>query len=125
MKHNQKRILFYRKIISQWIEDKEASILVVAGGQNDRDVFYDSGFHNVVISNIDSRMKGDEFAPFQWSFQDAGNLNYKDNEVDYTFVHAGLHHCASPDLALVEMYREARRAVILRESREWRRIRIS
>jgi ubiquinone/menaquinone biosynthesis C-methylase UbiE len=55
---------------------------------------------------------GDEFAPFSWSFQDAEQLSFEDEAFDYVFVHAGLHHCASPHRALLEMYRVARRGIM-------------
>jgi ubiquinone/menaquinone biosynthesis C-methylase UbiE len=59
-----------------------------------------------------------EFAPFQWHYQNAESLSYKDGEFDYAVVHAALHHCASPHRALLEMYRVARRAAIVFESRD-------
>jgi SAM-dependent methyltransferase len=61
---------------------------------------------------------GDEFAPFSWSFQDAEQLSFEDEAFDYVFVHAGLHHCASPHRALLEMYRVARRGIIAFEARD-------
>jgi uridylate kinase len=58
------RISFYKNTINQWITDKNASILVVGGGETDRDVLHSLDFTNV----IDFRLKCDEFAPYQWSF---------------------------------------------------------
>ncbi len=115
---NINRISFYTKVILRWIEDRNSSLLVVAGNMNDRNIFYNLNFRNVVISNIDSRLKGDEFAPFQWSFQNAENIDYKSGEFDYVVVYAGLHHCSSPHRVLLEMYRVARRAIIIIESRD-------
>lgn len=112
------RISFYRNVISQWIDDKDASIFVVAGGERDKQVFFEAGFRNVVISNLDSRMSDSEVSPYHWSFQNAEKLNYQDGEFDYTVVHAALHHCSSPHRALLEMYRVARRAVIMIENRD-------
>lgn len=106
------RLSFYSETIAQWIPDRGASVLVVAGGTNDRDVFLENGFTNVVISNIDERIRGDEFAPYQWSFQDAESLTYPDGSFDYVVTHAALHHCHSPHRGLLELYRVARRAVV-------------
>lgn len=106
------RLLFYKETIAQWIPDRAASVLVVAGGTNDRDVFMENGFTNVVISNIDERIRGDEFTPYQWSFQNAESLTYSDQSFDYVVTHAALHHCHSPHRGLLELYRVARRAAI-------------
>jgi ubiquinone/menaquinone biosynthesis C-methylase UbiE len=112
------RISFYRQTIETWIQDKSASILVVGGGETDRDVLLAAGFENVTISNLDSRLQGDEFAPFKWSYQKAEQLDYGDAEFDYVVVHAALHHCESPHRALLEMYRVAKISAIAFESRD-------
>jgi ubiquinone/menaquinone biosynthesis C-methylase UbiE len=112
------RISFYKKTIDNWITDKSASILVVGGGETDRDVLRSLGFTNVIISNLDSRLKGDEFEPYQWSLQKAEELSYGKDEFDFVVVHAALHHCESPHRALLEMYRVAKIAAIAFESRD-------
>lgn len=81
------RIDFYQNTIQQWIVEKDATILVVGGGETDRAVFQSLGFTNVVISNLDSRLKGDEFAPFQWSCQKAEELSFEPDTFDYVVVH--------------------------------------
>lgn len=112
------RISFYKNTIDKWITDKNASILVVGGGETDRDVLHSLDFTNVIISNLDSRLKGDEFAPYQWSLQQAENLSYDNAEFDFVVVHAALHHCESPHRALLEMYRVAKVGAIAFESRD-------
>lgn len=97
---------------------REMRVLVTCGGMTDRDVFHRLGFTNVTISNVDTRMKGDEFAPFAWAFQDAENLGYADETFDFVVAHSGLHHCASPHRALLEMYRVARQAALIYEPRD-------
>lgn len=106
------RLLFYRRTVSKWIPDRSASILVVAGGTSDRDVFHELGFSAVVISNIDRDARATDVAPYSWSQQNAEALGYRDGEFDYVVVHAGLHHCRSPHRGLLEMYRVAGKAVI-------------
>jgi ubiquinone/menaquinone biosynthesis C-methylase UbiE len=98
--------------IRKWILDKDAAILVVGGGEIDRAVFHSLGFTNVVISNLDSRLKGDEFAPYKWSYQKAEELSLENDSFDCVVVHAALHHCESPHRALLEMYRVARKGAI-------------
>jgi SAM-dependent methyltransferase len=112
------RIAFYSEVVRRWLPDKSTSVLVVAGGKNDREVFLRSGFSDVVISNLDDRMKAEDFAPYAWSFEDLNDLSYSDEAFDYVVVHAGLHHCPSPHRALLEMYRVARKAVVLVENRD-------
>ena len=97
------------------ILDRCMSILVVCGGHADKEVLYTCGFRHVVISNVDGRMTGKEFAPFEWSFQHAENLAFDDNSFDFCIVHSGLHHCYSPHRALLEMYRVARKGILVCE----------
>jgi SAM-dependent methyltransferase len=111
---------FYRRTLDALLADgvlsREMSVLVVAGGGADREAFLGAGFENVTISNVDE--SGDVYAPFAWSRQDAEALDLPDESFDLVAVSAGLHHCASPHRALVEMVRVARRAVLAIESRD-------
>ena len=94
------------------------NVLVVCGGETDKHVFQELGFSNVTISNLDSRMSGNEFAPFHWSYQDAESLTFADHSFDMVVACAGLHHCHSPHRALLEMYRVARRCAVALEARD-------
>lgn len=49
---------------------------------------------------------------------DGSRLPFPDRSFDVAFVADGLHHCRSPHAALTEMYRVARRAVVVIESRD-------
>jgi SAM-dependent methyltransferase len=59
--------------------------------------------------------KAQELAPFGWSYQDAERLTFEDESFDFCIVHSGLHHCYSPHRALLEMYRVARKGLLLFE----------
>jgi ubiquinone/menaquinone biosynthesis C-methylase UbiE len=107
-----------RQLVDQGVLETGMTVLVVCGGGYDRDALLGAGFRQVTISNLDTRMKGDEFAPCAWSFQDAENLTYPDGAFDLVVAHAGLHHCASPHRGLLEMYRVARRAIFVFEPRD-------
>lgn len=100
-----------------WLRTDD-DILVVAGGEADRDVLVTAGFTSATITNLDDRMRGDEYAPFRWSFEDAEDLSWPNGAFDVCIVHQGLHHCRSPHRALLEMYRVARRGVVLFEPQE-------
>lgn len=113
---------FYRRTLQRLLERgflrRDQRLLVACGGQPDREVLHDLGFSQVTISNLDARMRGDEFAPYPWSFQDAENLQFPDESFDIVVVHNGLHHCYSPHRALLELYRVARRGVVVFEPRD-------
>ena len=84
-----RREQFYRKSVSRWIE-KNARVLVVAGGSADYLVFKSLDFTNVTLTNVDPRNKKDDFHPFSYDFQDAENLTYENNSFDFVVVH---QHC--------------------------------
>jgi SAM-dependent methyltransferase len=109
---------FYARAIYKAGIPRDAHILVVCGGDYNRVTLRENGFEHVTISNVDERVKGDEFLPFHWSFQDAECLSFPDESFDYVLVHAGLHHCASPHRALLEMYRVAKRGILVIEARD-------
>ena len=92
-------------------------ILAVCAGERERELFSRLGFSNVVISNIDDEESLDDPSSFAWSHQDAQALTYDDASFDFSFVADGLHHCSSPHRAMLEMYRVARKGIIVIESR--------
>jgi len=112
----------YPRVIGQLVRDgtlsKRDTVLVIAGGVLDREVLLAHEFHDVTISNVDDKIGGEALAPFAWDYQDAESLSYADELFDIVLVHAGLHHCRSPHRALLEMYRVARKAIIVFEARD-------
>jgi SAM-dependent methyltransferase len=110
---------FYGEVIDQLLRtgilSREMKILVVCGGQRDEKVLCDKKFRDVVISNLAAPSGDKDFSPFVWSHQDAERLTFADGSFDFCLVHSGLHHCRSPHLALLEMYRVARRGLLLFE----------
>jgi len=113
---------FYTKTLKQILKNKiiskDDSVLVIAGGEKDRNVFYNCGFKNVTISNLDFHGGITDYKPFLWKREDAENLSSKDSTFDWVFVHAGLHHCASPHRGLCEMLRVSKKGVVVFESRD-------
>ena len=112
------RINFYRKVVSEKIDNKNASILVCGGGNLDKEILDISGFTNVTISNLDERMEGNEFAPFRWKYENAESLSFNDESFDYVIIHAAIHHTSSPHKALTEMYRVSKKGALALESRD-------
>jgi ubiquinone/menaquinone biosynthesis C-methylase UbiE len=106
------------RLMKEAILRPDDSVLAVCAGVPERLLFEELGFTAVTISNLDERLTGCEFAPYAWSFQDAQKLTFGDGAFDWVFVSDGLHHCSSPHLALLEMYRVARKGILVFESRD-------
>jgi SAM-dependent methyltransferase len=97
-----------RRLLGDGVVDTAMSVLVVAGGELDRDVLGSAGFQDVTVTNLAG---GDAVA-------DAEDLPFADESFDLAVVSAGLHHCRSPHRALLELYRVARRAAVALEARD-------
>jgi SAM-dependent methyltransferase len=104
-----------RKLLDRGILARDSSILSVCGSFRDRDCLVEAGLRQATISNLDERITGNEFAPYQWSRQDAEQLDFADESFDFCIAHNGLHHCRSPHRALLDMYRVARKGVLVFE----------
>lgn len=105
-------------LLSRSVLRRDMRVLVLCGGKRDQGALQNVGFKHVTISNVDSRMRGDEYAPFQWSFQDAEKVDYPDESFDFCIAADGLHHCQSPHRALLELYRVARVGLLVLEPRD-------
>lgn len=97
---------------------RDHSVLAVCAGPAERDVFQGLGLTEVTLTNLDARMSATDVAPFAWGVEDAQSLSFGDQTFDFVFVADGLHHCSSPHAALLEMYRVARRGIVVVESRD-------
>lgn len=113
---------FYFHLLRELVDagklDPHASTLVVAGAEFDRDALSSAGFTNATISNIRTKEAAGQVAPYAWQHLDAENLEVADESFDQVIEHMGLHHCGSPHRALLEMYRVARKAVLVVENRD-------
>lgn len=112
------RETFYHDSVRHLIEDKNASILACAAGTLDKAILEKLGFHDVTISNLDTRMKENEYAPFRWKYENAESLSFNAESFDYVVIHAAIHHASSPHKVLTEMYRVARKGILAFESRD-------
>jgi SAM-dependent methyltransferase len=113
---------FYGRVLRALLADgwlrPDDRILVTCGGPVDRDALLAVGCEHVVVTNLDERMVGDEYAPYEWRRRDAEHLDEGEDSVDWAIVHAGLHHCASPHAGLAELVRVARRGALAFEARD-------
>ena len=98
--------------------DLDDSILVVGGGTNDRNALFALKFKNVIISNVSHHAGVKEYHPYEWIKADINNLHFNNNQFDWVFVSAALHHLYSPHRGLCEMLRVAKNGVFVIESRD-------
>jgi SAM-dependent methyltransferase len=107
------RLGFYERVLRALLDQRlltpDVRVLVVAGGDLDREALAAAGFGDVTITNLSEA--GDER-------QDAESLTYDDDSFDVAVISAALHHCASPHRALLELYRVARLGLVAFEARD-------
>ena len=108
----------YARVLSRAGLSTGDTVLVTCGGPNDRDALVRYGMPGGIISNIDYHDGIKDYTPFEWQYQDAEAVTHADKSFDWTIVSAGLHHCSSPHKALCELYRIARKGVIVMEARD-------
>lgn len=116
------RVRFVQGVLNKMLRAsmlrRDQSVLAVCAGPAERDVFQGLGLTEVTLTNLDARMSATDVAPFAWGVEDAQRLSFGDQTFDFVFVADGLHHCSSPHAALLEMYRVARRGIVVVESRD-------
>lgn len=113
-----------RSLLSRESLEQDSSVLVICGEELDAEVFSRAGFRRVTVTNLDTRHEDSWSTGAEWARQDAEALSYADNSFDLVVVHLGLHHCRMPHKALCEMYRVARRGVLIIEPCENLMVRI-
>ena len=108
------RVGFYERVlgslVGQGLVRRDWRVLVAAGGAVDREAFAAAGFADVTITNLSP-------GPDE-ELQDVEQLTYSDGAFDLAVISAGLHHCASPHRAVLELYRVARRGLLALEARD-------
>lgn len=106
--------ILLREIINRgWIGQKD-KVLVVCGSKYEDQLLKDFRFTDYLITSAHK-----DLPPVKHYQQaDAQMLPFANHSFDVVMVNAGLHHCASPHQALCEMYRVARKAVIVQEAQD-------
>lgn len=114
------RIHFVHDALSELLKDgtlaRDHCLLAVCAGPAESKTFLQLGLSRVVLTNITVDPAG--IGPYIWEPQNAESLTYPDNTFDFAFVCDGLHHCSNPHKALTELYRVARRGIIVFETRD-------
>ena len=103
--------------------DPDASWLTVGDGRFGTDAHYllEAGAKNVHCTDIsDALLAVGNQRKFigPYSAENAECLSFADSSFDYVYCKESLHHFPRPYLALYEMFRVARRAVVLTEPRD-------
>ncbi len=114
--HIYSRVL--RNFMQQDLISSDDSILVVAGGNFDRQTMLAAGLTNVTISNLEPHQGHTDYSPYSWIRLDAENIELADASYDWVVVHAGLHHLAVPAKGVCEMFRVCRKGIICFEARD-------
>ncbi|MCL1863981.1 MAG: class I SAM-dependent methyltransferase [Defluviitaleaceae bacterium] len=95
---------------------QDTSILCVCAGDAEQRLFGELGIKNVTLSNISELSITNP--TYKFSKQNAMNLTFENESFDYVFVSNGLHHCSSPHRALLEMYRVAKKGIVVIENKD-------
>ena len=98
-----------RSLLEKGLLSKSSSILVGCAGAFDDSVFQEVGFTNVTLSNLapdQDKLRAELHYPV--AHLDVEAIDAKDKSYDWVVVHAGLHHCANPAAAVLEMFRVCR-----------------
>lgn len=109
---------FYLAIVKTLRLADDDTVLVVCGGSADQRALERADVQHATISNLSPHDSVQTYGSYAWEYQDAENISHPDGSFDWVIVHAGLHHCASPHRALCEMFRVARKGVLVIESRD-------
>ncbi len=73
---------FYELTISRLNIGIDDTVLVVCGGEYDRNVLFEHGLRNVVISNLAPHDSHIDYAPYPWERIDAENISLPDRSRD-------------------------------------------
>lgn len=105
------------QLVAEGVLRLDDAVLAVCAGEAEQELFSALQFTNVTLSGL---FEGGEAtaSPFRWSLQDAQHLTFGDKTFDFCFVSDGIHHCASPHRALLEMYRVCRTGILVFDSRD-------
>lgn len=111
--------LLTKFLSNRWINNKD-KVLVVCGSSHDDQILKRLGFKNRLITSAYKALPDIKY----YKQSDAQDLPFKDESFDLVLVNLGLHHCASPHQALCEMYRVAKKTVIVHEAQDSLAIRL-
>ena len=108
------RSLFYEKNIIKYISNTNSKILVIGADTLDEEMFKKLGFSNVTYSNLNlNKNKDSNFLNLEMQ-----NLSVESESFDYCVAHACVHHSSKPHNSILEMYRVAKKGVLVIEAND-------
>lgn len=113
---------FYKKKLLENI-DKKSNFLLISGSLNEIKILNELGYVNFNVTYHDKNdlniLKNEGFELNKNLFYaDLRNLNFTENSFDYVVTNATLHHLDQPHRAIIEMYRVAKKGVLIIESND-------
>ena len=105
------RIEFYKKNLENYIIDKSATILVLGADTLDQKLFHELGYENVVLSNYNNSEKKEGYKNLLMQ-----KIDLNDSSFDYCVAHACVHHSSQPHNSILEMYRVAKKGILIIEA---------
>ena len=113
---------FYKKKLLENI-DKNSNFLLISGSLNEIKILNELGYVNFSVTYHDKNdlniLKNKKFELNKnLFFADLRNLNFIENSFDYVVTNATLHHLDQPHKAITEMYRVAKKGVLIVESND-------
>jgi hypothetical protein len=113
---------FYKRVLESLKSEERLStsdsILIIAGGNKDRQVMIQTGMREVVISNLNYHAGHTDYEPYSWKKIDAEAIEADDESYDWVIIYAALHHLSVPAKGVCEMFRVARKGIVCFEARD-------
>ena len=116
------RWIFYEKMLLKYI-NKDSNFLLISGSEKEIQILtklryknFKITFHKELNKNIEDNynlLVGKNLFD-----SDVRNLQFNDSEFDYVITNATLHHIDVPHIGISEMYRVAKKGVLIIESND-------
>ncbi len=102
---------FYSICLKKHIKDKNSKIIVFGAGPMDVRIFNELEFKNTTFSNLN---------PNKNNFRKINihNTGLEESSFDYCVAHASIHHSSQPHRAITEMYKVAKKGILIIESND-------
>ena len=105
-----------RRLLANGVIDRSDRVLVQFAGEFDQEVTRELGLTDCTFVNLAPDSPSSRLADAVHG--DAHAMDVPDASFDHVIGHAGLHHCSRPHQALPEMYRIARKTVVVVENQD-------
>lgn len=109
------RKIFLEKMLHKYIP-KNSNLIVFGGGQMENEILTKNNYKNITFLNIGEQdLKGVNYKIILSPMQ---NTNLNDKVYDYALVNASIHHSSRPHDCILEMYRIAKKGLLIIEGND-------